>query len=48
MNKWCFYCSVLIGMLLFSSCGKTLPNEWSQLEGIWDSEEVYMEISKEV
>lgn len=47
MNKWHFYGLALIGIFLFSSCGKNLPNEWQRLEGTWTNEEVFMEISKD-
>jgi hypothetical protein len=46
MIKKFFIVAVLFSLTqLIVSCGKALPPEWKELEGVWQNEEVYMQIS---
>jgi hypothetical protein len=38
---------LLFTSFLFSACGKKLPPEYKALEGVWQNEEVYMQISED-
>lgn len=39
--------SLFCGSLLLFSCGKKLPDDRKALEGIWQNDEVYMNITKD-
>ncbi len=46
-NKLLVFILVLTTSLFISSCGKKVPGEYQALEGIWQNEEIYMEISRD-
>ncbi len=46
-NKLFLFTILLTFSVFIFSCGKKVPREFQSLEGVWQNEEVYMEISSD-